>query len=82
MLKALAAPCALVDIVCCSMSQTTVDAGRCSQCSPLNVHQEVDDPRKKKTSTVIRKKRAVTETLPKNLIAHTPEQVSLDGQRF
>ena len=35
MLKAPAAPCALVDIVYCSMSRTTVDVGRCSQYSPL-----------------------------------------------
>ena len=30
------APFALVDIVRCSKSRTTVDAGRCSQCSPTN----------------------------------------------
>jgi hypothetical protein len=38
MLEAPAAPRALVDIVRCSMSRTTVDAGWCSQCNPLNVH--------------------------------------------
>ena len=30
------------DIVRCSKSWTTVDAGRCSQCSPTNSHQEED----------------------------------------
>jgi len=75
MLKAPAAPRALVDIVRCSMSRTTIDAGRCSQCSPSNVLWEVDDPRKK-TLAVTRKKRAVAKTLPKNLIARTPEQMS------
>ena len=34
--RASEAPFALVDIVCCSKSWTTVDAGRCSQCSPTN----------------------------------------------
>ena len=34
--RALEAPFALVDIVRCSKSRTTVDAGRCSQCSPTN----------------------------------------------
>ena len=35
--------------VSCSKSQTTVDAGRCTQCHPSNVHRKVDeaDPRKK-----------------------------------
>jgi hypothetical protein len=48
MLKAPVASCALVDIVRCSMSRTTVDVGRCSQYGSSNVHREVDDPRKKK----------------------------------
>lgn len=30
--KTVVAPCAFVDIVYCSKSQTTVDVGRCSQC--------------------------------------------------
>ena len=30
------------DIVRCSKSWTTVDAGRCSQCSPMNDHREED----------------------------------------
>jgi hypothetical protein len=55
------------------MSRTTVDTGRYSQCSPSNVLWEVDDLRKKKTLAVTRKKRAVAKTLPKNLIALTPE---------
>jgi hypothetical protein len=82
MLKTPVAP-PLVNITRCLMSWTTVDAGRCSQCSPSNVHREIDDPRKKKTmSAVTRKKRAVTEMLPKNLIACTPKQVSLCGRWF
>jgi len=48
MLKAPVAPFPLM--VSCSKSRTTVDAGRCTQCLPSNVHREVDeaDPRKKK----------------------------------
>ena len=42
MLRASEAPFALVNIVRCSKSWTTVDAGRCSQCSPTNGHQEED----------------------------------------
>ena len=34
--RASEAPFALVDIVRCLKSRTTVDAGRCSQCSPTN----------------------------------------------
>ena len=34
--RASEAPFALVDIVRCSKSRTTVDVGRCSQCSPTN----------------------------------------------
>ena len=64
MLKAPVAPVPLM--VSCSKSRTTVGAGRCTQCSPSNVHREVDDPRKKKTSAVIRKNRAVAKTLQKN----------------
>ena len=36
--RASEAPFALVDIVRCSKSWTTVDAGRCLQCSPTNGH--------------------------------------------
>jgi len=36
MLRASEAPFALVDIVRCSKSRTTVGVGRCSQCSPTN----------------------------------------------
>ena len=78
MLKAPAAPRALVDIVRCSMSRTTVDAGRCSHCSPSNIHRNVDDPRKKKkTSANTRKKQAVVETLPKNFRPHTRAGVAM-----
>ena len=34
--RASEAPFTLVDIVRCSKSRTTVDVGRCSQCSPTN----------------------------------------------
>ena len=77
MLKLSVAPRTLVDIVRCSMSRTTIDARRCSHCSPSNVLREVDDPKrkKKKTLAVTRKKRAVAKMLPKNPIIHTPKQV-------
>ena len=42
MSRASEAPFALVDIMRCSKSWTTVDAGRCLQCSPTNGHQEED----------------------------------------
>ena len=50
MLKAPMAPFPLM--VSCSKSRTTVDAGRCTQCCPSNVHREVDeaDPRKKSST--------------------------------
>ena len=64
MLKAPVAPVPLT--VSCSKSWTTVGAGRYTQCSPSNVHREINDPRKKKkTSTVTRKKRPVAKTLLK-----------------
>ena len=43
MLRASEAPFALVNIVRCSKSRTTIDASRCSQCSPTYVHQEEDE---------------------------------------
>ena len=52
------APFALVDIVRCSKSWTTVDVGRCSQCSPTNRHQEEDVGRQAITT---RKKTYVDE---------------------
>ena len=45
MLKAPVAPVLLM--VSCSMSRTTIGAGRCTQCSPSNVYRKVDDLRKK-----------------------------------
>ena len=48
MLKAPMAPGALVDMVRCSTSRTTVNVGRGSQCHPSNVHQEENDPRRRK----------------------------------
>ena len=41
--RASEAPFALVDIVRCSKSWTTVDAKRCSQRSPTNDHQKEDE---------------------------------------
>ena len=52
------------DIVRCSKSWTIVDAGRCSQCSPTSDHQEEDRFRERSLG-----RRAVAESLPKNLIA-------------
>ena len=77
MLKAPVAPDPLM--VSCSKSWTTVVARRCTQCHPSNVHREVDEanPRKKmKAFQREGRRRAVVETLPKNLIVCTPEQVS------
>jgi hypothetical protein len=83
MLKAPVAPFPL--IVSCSKSRTIVDAGRCTQCRPSNVHREVDkaDPRKKKhrqgDEDVPRKKRMASsreDTPQKTDRPHTPEQVS------
>jgi hypothetical protein len=72
-------------MVSCSKSRTTVGAGRCTPCRPLNVHREVDeaDPRKKGhhqegDEDVPMKKKTVSSRgdAPKNLIAHTPKQMS------
>jgi len=71
--RALEAPFAS-GIVCCSKSWTTVDAGRCSQCSPMNGHQEEDTLLFRERSPERRclRGRAVAESLPKNLIAAHP----------
>jgi hypothetical protein len=84
MLKAHVAPFPLM--VSCSKSRTTVDAGRCTQCHPSNVHQEVNkaDSRKKKhhqegDEDVPRKKKTASsrENASQKLDRpHTPEQVS------
>ena len=67
------------DIVRCSKSWTTVDAVRCSQCSPTNGHQKEDillfcerSPERRR----LVHGRAVAESLPKNLIAAHPVQGS------
>ena len=63
------------DIVRCSKSWTTVDAGRCSQCSPTNGHQEEDTLLFRERSLGRRRLRcgrAAAESLPKNLIAAHP----------
>jgi len=65
------------DIVCCSKSWTTVDAGRCSQCSPTNDHREEDTLLFSERSPGRRRlEREVVESLPKNLIAAHPVQGS------
>ena len=77
--RALEAPFALVGIVRCSKSWTTVDAGRCSQCSPTNGHQEEDTLLFRERSPgrrCLQCERAVMESLPKNLIAAHPVQGS------
>ena len=65
------------DIVRCLKSWTTVDAGRCSQCSPTNGHPEEDTLLFRERSPGRRRLlrgRAVVESLPKNLIAAHPVQ--------
>ena len=65
------------DIVRCTKSWTTVDAGRCSQCGPTNGHQEEDTLLFRERSPGRRRLlrgRAVTESLPKNLITAHPVQ--------
>ena len=68
--RASEAPFALVDIVRCSKSRTTVDVGRCSQCSPTNGslgRRRLDVPQ-----AITGKKMYMDEqsrSLPKNLIA-------------
>ena len=88
--KASEAPFALVDIVRCSKSWTTVDAGQCSQCSPTNGSprrrrlavpqaigfRERSPPGRRRTWTSSR------GSLPKNLIAAHPVQGSLADEGF
>ena len=82
MSRSLEAPFALVDIVRCSKSWTTVDVVWCSQCSPTNGHQtgSASDPQEEDGDGFHgfqrspgrrrgRVQRAVAESLPKNLIA-------------
>ena len=65
------------DIVRCSKSWTTVDAGTCSQYSPTNGHWEEDTLLFHERSLGRRRLgRAVAESLPKNLIAALPVQGS------
>ena len=81
--RASEAPFALVDIVRCSKSRTTVDAGRCSQCSPTNGSPErrrLDIPQ-----AITGKKTYVTSSrrsLPKNLIVAHPVQGSQADEGF
>ena len=78
MSRASEAPFAL-DIVRCSKSWTTVNAVRCSQCSPMNGHWEEDTLLFRERSPGRRRLlrgRAVAELLPKNLIAAHPVQGS------
>jgi hypothetical protein len=67
------------DIVRCLKSWTTVDAGRCSPCSPTNSHQDEDALLSREHSPgrrCLRRGRAVAKSLPKNLIAAHPVQGS------
>ena len=65
------------DIVRCSKSWTTVDAEKCSQCSPTNGHREEDTLLFRERSQGRRRLgRAVAESLPKNLIVAHPVQGS------
>ena len=57
--RASEAPFALVDIVRCLKSWTTVDAGRCSQCSPTNGspgRRRLDVPGRRRRAISSRKK--------------------------
>jgi hypothetical protein len=75
MIKAPVAPVLLM--VSCSKSRTIIGEGRYTQCSPSNVHRKVDNRgRRRRRRQSQGKKRVVTKTLPKNLIARTPVQVS------
>ena len=80
--RASEAPFALVDIVRCSKSRTTVDAGRCSQCSPTNGSPErrcLDVPGRRRIqerSPAGRRWASSHGSLPKNLIAAHPVQSS------
>jgi hypothetical protein len=65
MLKAPMAPFTLVIIVRCLTLRTTIDAGRCTQCRPSNVHQEEDDP-KRKTETMSVATRKKTKTIQRS----------------
>ena len=81
------APFALVDIMRCSKSRTTVDAGRYSQCSPTNGspgrdallgsnHREEDGFRGRSPPGRRRTWTSSRGSLPKNLIAAHPVQGS------
>ena len=90
MLKAPVAPVPLT--VSCSKSRTTVDAERCTQCRPSNVHREVDEagPRKKRhhqegDEDVLMKKKTTSsrgDAPQKPDRPHTLEQVSRCERRF
>ena len=76
--KAPVAPCALVDIVRCSKSRTTVDAGRCSQSNPGMSTQDS----RKKTATdhqeenELDRQQAVALHAPKIFIVRHTQAVS------
>ena len=78
--RASEAPFAL-DIVRCSKSRTTVDAGRCSQCSPTNGsprkrHLDVPEGGRIQERSPGRRWTSSHGSLPKNLIAAHPVQDS------
>ena len=79
MSRASEAPFALVDIVYCLKSWTTVDAERCSQCSPTNGNQEEDGFRERSPPGRRRTWTSSHGSLPKNLIAaHTMQGSQAD----
>ena len=85
--RALEAPFALVDIVRCSKSRTTVDAGRCSQCSPTNGslgRRRLDVPGRGRIQERSPGRRWTSSrgSLPKNLIAAHPVQGSQTDEGF
>ena len=73
--RASEAPFALVDIVRCSKSRTTIDVGRCLQCSPTNGSPRrrcLDVPGRRRIqerSPAGRRWTSSRGSLPKNLIA-------------
>ena len=79
--RALEALFALVDIVRCSKSRTTVDAERCSQCSPMNGSPgrrlvDVSGIGRIQERSPGRRLTSSHGSLPKNLIAAHPVQDS------
>ena len=68
------------DIVRCSKSWTTVDTGRCSQCSPTNNHQEEDGFRERSPGR--RRRTSSRGIAPQKPNRHTPRARFTGGQGF